>query len=134
MKSPVASLCFDCSSVRKRVRVTMSVLTFSCATGTLSPFVWAIVEYTVRFQGSPPKGWVQMIGKQELARENRDSRRMFHYYLILHWHSSLVRVFVAVLTSSAPPNIPSCLGHLSAMAAGSSAWKPTSVSLAIQTE
>lgn len=29
VKSPVASLCFDCSSVRKRVRVTMSVLIFS---------------------------------------------------------------------------------------------------------
>lgn len=33
MKSPVASLCFVCSSVRKRVRVTMSYLTFSSITG-----------------------------------------------------------------------------------------------------
>ena len=40
MKSPVASLCFDCSSVRKRVRVTISVLILSSATGTLSPFDW----------------------------------------------------------------------------------------------
>lgn len=30
VKSPLASLCLTCSSVRKRVRVTMSVLTFSC--------------------------------------------------------------------------------------------------------
>ena len=30
VKSPVASLCFDCSSVRKRVRVMMSVLIASC--------------------------------------------------------------------------------------------------------
>lgn len=29
VKSPVASLCFDCSSVRNLVRVTMSVLIFS---------------------------------------------------------------------------------------------------------
>lgn len=29
VKSPVASLCLACSSVRKRVRVTMLVLTFS---------------------------------------------------------------------------------------------------------
>lgn len=33
VKSPVASLCFVCSSVRKRVRVTMSYLTFSSITG-----------------------------------------------------------------------------------------------------
>ena len=37
MKSPVDSLCFPCSSVRKRVRVTMSVLIFSCPTGGMSP-------------------------------------------------------------------------------------------------
>lgn len=37
VKSPVASLCFDCSSVRKRVRVTMSVLT--CSGCTLAPLV-----------------------------------------------------------------------------------------------
>lgn len=36
VKSPVASLCFDCSSVRKRVRVTISVLIFSWATGAVS--------------------------------------------------------------------------------------------------
>lgn len=29
VKSPVASLCLACSSVRKRVRVTMSILIFS---------------------------------------------------------------------------------------------------------
>ena len=39
VKSPVASLCFVCSSVRNRVSVTMSVLIFSCATGTVSPLV-----------------------------------------------------------------------------------------------
>lgn len=41
VKSPVASLCFTCSSVRKRVRVTMSVLIFSElieAASTLEPF------------------------------------------------------------------------------------------------
>ena len=40
VKSPVASLCLNCSSVRKRVRVTMSVLIFSWATGEapLMPF------------------------------------------------------------------------------------------------
>jgi hypothetical protein len=37
VKSPVASLCLACSSVRKRVRVTMSVLTFSFWTAV--PFV-----------------------------------------------------------------------------------------------
>ena len=37
VNSPVASLCLDCSSVRKRVRVTMSVLIFSWATGAISP-------------------------------------------------------------------------------------------------
>lgn len=38
VKSPVASLCFDCSSVRKRVSVTISVLIFSWATGAASLF------------------------------------------------------------------------------------------------
>lgn len=33
MKSPVASGCFDCSSVRSLVRVKISVLIFSCPTG-----------------------------------------------------------------------------------------------------
>ena len=37
VKSPVASLCFVCSSVRKRVSVTISVLIFSWATGAVSP-------------------------------------------------------------------------------------------------
>ena len=37
VKSPVASLCFDCSSVRKRVSVTISVLIFSWATGAAPP-------------------------------------------------------------------------------------------------
>jgi hypothetical protein len=31
VKSPVASLCLDCSSVKNRVRVTMSMLIFSAA-------------------------------------------------------------------------------------------------------
>jgi len=39
VKSPVASLCFACSSVRKRVRVTMSVLIFSGVMGACPPFV-----------------------------------------------------------------------------------------------
>jgi len=39
VKSPVASLCFVCSSVRNLVRVTMSMLTFSACTGGISPFV-----------------------------------------------------------------------------------------------
>ncbi len=33
MKSPVASLCLACSSVKNRVNVTMSVLIFSCTGG-----------------------------------------------------------------------------------------------------
>jgi hypothetical protein len=37
VKSPVASLCFVCSSVRNRVRVTMSVLIFSTEGGS-APF------------------------------------------------------------------------------------------------
>lgn len=37
VKSPVASLCFTCSSVRKRVRVTISVLIFSCWTEGFAP-------------------------------------------------------------------------------------------------
>jgi hypothetical protein len=37
VKSPLASLCFACSSVRNRVRVTMSVLTFSFWIGTPLP-------------------------------------------------------------------------------------------------
>ena len=43
MKSPVASLCLVCSSVRKRVNVTMSVLIFSSVTEVTLPFVAAIV-------------------------------------------------------------------------------------------
>ena len=39
VKSPVASLCLVCSSVRNRVRVTMSRLIFSWATGGISPLV-----------------------------------------------------------------------------------------------
>ena len=45
VKSPVASLCLACSSVKKRVRVTMSVLTFSFWIG--SPFC-AMVIYGLR--------------------------------------------------------------------------------------
>lgn len=41
VKSPVASLCFACSSVRKRVRVTMSVLIFSVWTPFPFPFALA---------------------------------------------------------------------------------------------
>jgi len=39
VKSPVASLCLPCSSVRKRVRVTMSVLIFSLDTGAVWPLL-----------------------------------------------------------------------------------------------
>lgn len=39
VKSPVASLCFTCSSVRNLVSVTMWVLTFSPSTGLEDPFV-----------------------------------------------------------------------------------------------
>ena len=44
VKSPVASLCLVCSSVRKRVRVMMSVLIFSWPTGPPSPLVVPFVE------------------------------------------------------------------------------------------
>ena len=44
VKSPVASLCLVCSSVRKRVRVTMSVLIFSWPTGPPSPLDVPFVE------------------------------------------------------------------------------------------
>ena len=37
VKSPVASLCLICSSVRNRVRVTMFVLIFSIMGGVASP-------------------------------------------------------------------------------------------------
>jgi len=37
VKSPVASLCLVCSSVKKRVRVTMSVLILSPPTAPFSP-------------------------------------------------------------------------------------------------
>lgn len=43
MKSPVASLCLVCSSVRKRVRVMMWVLTFSVSASPF-PFVATIVS------------------------------------------------------------------------------------------
>jgi len=39
VKSPVASLCLICSSVRNRVSVTMLVLTFSITGGVTSPFL-----------------------------------------------------------------------------------------------
>ena len=38
VKSPVASLTFVCSSVKKRVRVTMLVLTLADSDGGISPF------------------------------------------------------------------------------------------------
>ncbi len=47
VKSPVASGCLACSSVRNRVRVTMSMLTFSCVaarTPLLVPLVAMIVD------------------------------------------------------------------------------------------
>ena len=50
MKSPVASLCLDCSSVKNRVRVTMSVLIFSWATGGVSPFVAIVYHYLIDAQ------------------------------------------------------------------------------------
>ena len=54
VKSPVASLCLDCSSVRNRVRVTMSVLIFSWATGAASPFA-AILNQCFRRLGQSRK-------------------------------------------------------------------------------
>ena len=47
VKSPVASLCFVCSSVRKRVRVTISVLIFSWPTGPPSPAIEPFVPLVV---------------------------------------------------------------------------------------
>ncbi len=47
VKSPVASLCFDCSSVRKRVRVMISVLIRSLPTAPPSPLLWTLVIVTV---------------------------------------------------------------------------------------
>ena len=44
VKSPVASLCFLCSSVRNRVSVTMSVLIFSRAKASASPLACAMVR------------------------------------------------------------------------------------------
>ena len=45
VKSPVASLCLLCSSVRNRVNVTMSTFIFSWWRGGASlPFVVAIVD------------------------------------------------------------------------------------------
>ena len=48
VKSPVASLCLACSSVRNRVSVMMSVLIFSWPTGgvvvPLDPFVVAMMS------------------------------------------------------------------------------------------
>ena len=44
VKSPVASLCLACSSVRKRVRVTISVLTFSSWRGAPLPLVVMLIE------------------------------------------------------------------------------------------
>lgn len=43
VKSPLASLYLACSSVRKRVRVMMSVLTFSLLTGAVSPLLPLVV-------------------------------------------------------------------------------------------
>ena len=50
VKSPVASLCFACSSVRNRVKVMMSVLMASWPTGgvaePLVPLVVAMIEFS----------------------------------------------------------------------------------------
>ena len=43
VKSPLASLCFLCSSVKNLVKVTMSVLIFSWDTAIDSPFVCAMI-------------------------------------------------------------------------------------------
>ena len=44
VKSPVASLTLACSSVRKRVKVTMSVLMPADSVAALSPFGEAILS------------------------------------------------------------------------------------------
>lgn len=52
VKSPVASLCLICSSVRNRVRVTMLVLIFSIIGGVTSPFpFWASIVGEIRGNG-----------------------------------------------------------------------------------
>ena len=52
VKSPVASLCFACSSVRNRVRVTMSVFIFSALAGKFPPLVAMIKVRGVGWMGS----------------------------------------------------------------------------------
>ena len=52
VKSPVASLCLVCSSVRKRVRVTMSVLIFSELIEAASPVEpFAAMPVSLKFDG-----------------------------------------------------------------------------------
>jgi hypothetical protein len=56
VKSPVASLCFVCSSVRKRVKVTISVLIFGAATGApTSPLPFVAIVYSPLNQSINPQ-------------------------------------------------------------------------------
>ena len=48
MKSPVASLCFVCSSVRNLVSVIISVLIFSEPTALASPLLSSFVAMSVK--------------------------------------------------------------------------------------
>lgn len=48
VKSPVASLCFACSSVRNLVRVTISVLIFSVCTPLPLPLLFAAMMCWMR--------------------------------------------------------------------------------------
>jgi hypothetical protein len=86
VKSPVASLCFDCSSVRKRVRVMMSVLIASCLF-CCSPLVAMMVVIVVlRVLGvscgqrgvseSVEEGEEMKRSKQEKSEEVHDHRRV----------------------------------------------------------
>ena len=121
VKSPVASLCLDCSSVRKRVRVTMSVFIFSCATGMLSPFACAMIGNVVDVWRPWSKFRSQNLGLGESVerkcvgwcRWSHQKQVYNHYYLILHRLSTSDRLlfFPAILSSSAPPNNPSCLSQ-----------------------
>lgn len=52
MKSPVASLCFVCSSVRNLVSVIISVLIFSEPTALASPLLLSFVAMSVKCEES----------------------------------------------------------------------------------
>lgn len=71
VKSPVASLCLACSSVRKRVSVTILVLIFSWDTGGRSPFSVDIVVEEVQIEQAG-KSQVKLYPVSE--RLNRISR------------------------------------------------------------